>query len=320
MSDVLPRQPLPKGRGESSRADLLPPGKKLAPLDDSRWRKYLSDYNEGLGLVYERLVLNDYLDRIVSQHNIHTVLEAPIFGMAGVSGINSVRLAQRGCAVTLVDDNAERLRGIERIWGELCLRATFVHHADFTRLPFDDHAFDLAWEWAALWYLPNAEALLCELARVSRKLVLVAMPNRVQIGYLLRKYLLERDFVNYVDEGWADIHRIKRVLRGSKPVLSVVEGLEIVEEGVLDVPPWPDTVMPAAQVLQRLGIRSKKLDARFSGAGWNWSTMDYYLGRRPDLKALIDRYTFLERAPIPWQIKAIWAHHRYVLAQVKGKK
>jgi hypothetical protein len=146
------------------------------------------------------------------------------------------------------------------------------------------------------------------------------MPNRVQIGYLLRKYLLERDFVNYVDEGWADIHRIKRVLRGSKPVLSVVEGLEIVEEGVLDVPPWPDTVMPAAQVLQRLGIRSKKLDARFSGAGWNWSTMDYYLGRRPELKALIDRYTFLERAPIPWQIKAIWAHHRYVLAQVKGKK
>ena len=71
--------------------------KKLAPLDASRWKKYLTDYNEGLGLVYERLVLNDYLDRVVSRHNIHTVLEAPIFGMAGVSGINSVRLAQRGC-------------------------------------------------------------------------------------------------------------------------------------------------------------------------------------------------------------------------------
>jgi hypothetical protein len=93
-----------------------------------------------------------------------------------------------------------------------------------------------------------------------------------------------------------------------------------VDEGVLDVPPWPDTVMPAAQVLKRLGIKSKKLDAQFSGTGWNWSTMDYYLGRRPELKAMIDRYTFLERAPIPWQLKAIWAHHRYVLAQVKSQK
>ena len=286
--------------------------KNIRPLPTERRQKYLTDYNEGLGLVYERLVLNDYLDRIVSQHNIHTVLEAPIFGMAGVSGINSVRLAQRGCAVTLVDDNAERLRGIARIWGELDLRATFVHHTDFARLPFDDHAFDLAWEWAALWYLPNADALLRELARVSRKLVFVAMPNRVQIGYLMRKYLLERDFVNYVDESWANINRIKQVIGDS--------GLGIVDEGVLDVPPWPDTVMPASQVLKRLGIKSKKLDAQFTGTGWNWSTMDYYLGRRPELKAIIDRYTFLERAPIPWQIKAIWAHHRYVLGQVKNQK
>ncbi len=286
--------------------------KKLAPLDDSRWQKYLTDYNEGLGLVYERLVLNDYLDRIVDQHAIRTVLEAPIFGMAGVSGINSVRLAQRGCAVTLVDENAERLRGIERIWGELDLRATFVQQSDLTRLPFPDQSFDLTWEWAGLWYLPNAQALLNELVRVSRKLVFVAMPNRVQVGYLIRKYLLERDFVNYVDESWADISRIKKVLRGA--------AVSFIDEGVLDVPPWPDTVMPAAQVLQRLGIRSKKLDSQFTGAGWNWSTMDYYLGRRPELKARIDRYTFLEHAPLPWQIKAIWAHHRYVLGKVREAK
>lgn len=284
----------------------------IKPIPADRWKKYLTDYNEGLGLVYERFVLNDYLDRIVSQHNLHTVLEAPIFGMAGVSGINSVRLAQRGCAVTLVDENAERLQGIAQIWNELNLRATFTHHTDFARLPFDDNTFDLTWEWAGLWYLPNAEALLKELVRVSRKFVFVAMPNRVQVGYLMRKYLLERDFVNYVDEAWADINRIKKVIRDSR--------VEIIDEGVLDVPPWPDTVMPASQVLRRLGIRSKKLDAQFTGSSWNWSTMDYYLGRRPELKAQIDKYTFIERAPLPWQIKAIWAHHRYVLAQVKNAK
>ncbi len=277
---------------------------------DTRWQKYLTDYNEGLGLVYERLVLNDYLDHIVSRSGIHTVLEAPIFGMAGVSGINSVRLAQRGCAVTLVDENPDRLAGVERIWGELDLRATLICHSDFAHLPFPDHSFDLTWEWAGLWYLPDAEGLLKELARVSRKVVFVAMPNRIQVGYFMRKYLLEREFVHYVDESWANIDRIRRVLTAAN--------VEIVEQGVLDVPPWPDTVMPAAQVLQRLGIKSKKLDAQFTGAGWNWSTMDYYLGRRPELKAQIDRYTFLEHAPIPWQIKAIWAHHRYLLGKVSS--
>lgn len=279
-------------------------------LPEERWSKYLTDYNEGLGLVYERLVLNDYLDRIVSQHDIRTVLEAPIFGMAGVSGINSVQLARRGCAVTLVDENPQRLAAIERIWGELSLPATFVCHSYFAHLPFPDNSFDLAWEWAGLWYLPDAQGLLQELARVSHNLVFVAMPNRVQVGYLMRKYLLERDFVDYVDESWADINRIKRVLRDQQ--------VKFIQEGVLDVPPWPDTVMPAALVLQRLGIKSKKLDAQFSGSGWNWSTMDYYLSRRPELKARIDRYTFLEHAPLPWQIKAVWAHHRYVLGQVKS--
>ncbi len=277
-------------------------------LPDERWQKYLTDYNEGLGLVYERLVLNDFLDQVTSRHNIRTVLEAPIFGMAGVSGINSVRFAQRGCAVTLVDDHPARLRGIERIWGELGLRATFVCHSDFAHLPFPDHSFDMTWEWAALWYLPDAQGLLEELARVSRKLVFVAMPNRVQVGYLMRKHVLERDFVDYVDEGWADIGRIKRTMKRAQ--------VEFIQEGVLDIPPWPDTVMPAAMVLQKLGIKSKKLGAQFSGSGWNWSTMDYYLGRRPELKARIDRYAFLEHAPIPWQIKAIWAHHRYVLGKV----
>ncbi len=288
MTDPLPRHPIPK----------------------DTWRKYLTDYNEGLGLVYERFVLNDYLDRIVSQHNVHTVLEAPLYGMAGVSGINSVRLAQRGCAVTLVDENAERLGGVERIWGELNLRASFTHHTDLAHLPFPDKSFDLAWEWAALWYLPDPEATLKELVRVSRKLIFVAMPNRAQVGYLLRKYLLERDFVNYVDERWADMGKIKRKLREW--------GVGIIEEGVLDVPPWPDTVMPAAQVLHRLGIQSKKLDAKFSGSNWNWNTMDYYLGHRPELRAQIDKFTWLEHAPLPWQIKAVWAHHLYVLAKVKS--
>jgi SAM-dependent methyltransferase len=268
------------------------------------WRKYMTDFNEGLGLVYERIVLNDFLEQLLDRYQLRFVLEAPIYGMAGVSGINSVRLAQGGARITLVDSEPDRLDAVARIWGELRLGASFVQVGDFGRLPFDNRSFDLAWNWAALWWLNRPEALLNELVRVSRNLIFVAMPNRAQVGYILRKFFLERDFVDFVDEGWADTHRIKNVL--------VARGAKIVDEGVLDVPPWPDTVMPAAQVLQKIGVRS----SRFSGPAWNWSTMDYYSGRRPDLKERIEHYTILERAPLPWQIKSIWAHHRYVVCSV----
>ncbi len=282
---------------------------RLEPLPPERWRKNLTDYNEGLGLVYERLMLNDFLEILQRKHNIESVIEAPIFGMAGVSGINSVILARNGASVTLVDDNAERLEHVKRIWNELNLTATFSLHAPLSTLHAPSRSFDLAWNWAALWYLPDAEKLLGELARVSRNLIFIAMPNRAQVGYLMRKYVLEKEFVRYVDEAWADIGRVKNVLRGL--------GCEIIDEGVLDVPPWPDTVMPATQVLQRLGIQSKKMQARFEGDDWHWSSMDYYLGKKPELKAQMDRYAFLERAPLPWQIKSIWAHHRYCVARVQ---
>jgi SAM-dependent methyltransferase len=253
-------------------------------------------------------VLNDYLDSLIDQHQVQTVLEAPLYGMAGVSGINSVRLAERGCRVTLVESNAERLAGVRRIWQALNLPATFVRHYDFSQLPFAANTFDLAWAWAALWYLPDAAALLTELARVSRKLVFVAMPNQRQVGYLLRKYVLDRDFFPGVAEQWVQMGRIKRTLRASE--------VEFIDEGVLDVPPWPDTVMPAAEVLKRLGISSQKLDDQFTGDNWTWNTMAYYLGQEPDLRERVMKYAWLDHAPLPWQLKTIWAHHRYVLGRV----
>jgi SAM-dependent methyltransferase len=281
-------------------------------MTEPNWKKYLTDYNEGLGVVYERFVLNEYLEQLVDEYGIRSVLEAPLYGMAGVSGINSVQLAQRGCDVTLVDCLEERLNGVARIWRELELPAHFVLHQDFVHLPFEDNSFDLAWEWAGLWYLPDAETLLRELARVSRRLVFVAMPNSLQVGYLLRKYLIDRDFFDTVDERWVQMGRIKGVLRGV--------GVRFVDQGVLDVPPWPDTVMPAAEVLRRLGINSRRLEAQFSGDEWSWSTMAYYLDQEPDLYDRVIKYAWLDRASIPWQLKLVWAHHRYILGIVDGNQ
>jgi hypothetical protein len=280
--------------------------------ETNTWRKYLTDYNEGLGLVYERFVLNDFLDDLRRQYDIRSVLEAPLYGMAGVSGINDVVFAQKGAQVTLVDDNAERLRGVERIWrADLQLPVNLVYNPPtaWGNLPFADRSFDLTWCWAALWYIQNPAGLLAELARTSRRLVFVAMPNNLQVGYWLRKLVIDREFFHQHDESWTDIGRIRQILEAN--------GVQIIDQGVLDVPPWPDTVMPAAEVLKRLGIRSQQLEQQFTGEGWRWSTMAYYLGQEPDLYDRVIKYAWLDRAPLPWQIKAVWAHHRYLLGVVK---
>ncbi|MBM4458109.1 MAG: class I SAM-dependent methyltransferase [Chloroflexi bacterium] len=276
-------------------------------MSEPTWRHYLTDYNEGLGLVYERFVLNDFLLYLKGQYGFASVLEAPLYGMAGVSGINSVALARVKTPVTLVDDNAERLAGVERIWGELGLPAAFTLTQDWAKLPFPDGSFDLVWNWAALWHLNDPAALLRELVRCSNKLVFVAAPNPVQVGYQFHKHIAEPEFVKEVDERWTDIGLIRRTLEGL--------GVKIIGQGVLDTPPWPDTVMPAAELLRRLGIRSPRLTGRFSGAGWRWSTMDYYLDRQPDLYDRVRKYMWLERLALPWQIKQIWAHHRWVLGR-----
>ena len=271
------------------------------------WKRWMTDYDEGLGLVYERFVLNDLLDGLRAHYNVGSVLEAPIYGMAGVSGINCVGLARAGCDVTLLDNNADRLDDIKRVWGELGLSPHLLYRTDMTHLPFADKSIDLVWNHAALWYMGDqAEALLGEMARVARRAVLVAMPNRWQVGYLMRKYIVDKPFFSTIDERWVDMGRIQRILRAA--------GMRLAGNGVVDIPPWPDTVMPAAEFLQRLGIKSKSMQGRFQGSSWQWSTMDYYTGKNLALRDKVIRYAFLERLPLPWQVKAVWAHHRYVVA------
>ena len=280
--------------------------------ETNTWSKYLTDYNEGLGLVYERFVLNDFLGELLRTHNIQSVLEAPLYGMAGVSGINDVVFARSGVDVTMVDDNAERIRGVQRIWQEdlgMGSSLTYVHPNRWGSLPFADGSFDLTWEWAGLWYIADPAGLLRELVRTSRDLVFVAMPNNIQVGYWMRKLLIDRDFFATHDEAWTHIGRIRRILEEA--------GVEIVEEGVLDVPPWPDTVMPANEVLKRLGIRSQQLEEQFTGDDWQWSTMAYYMDEEPDLYERVMKYAWLDQADLPWQLKSVWAHHRYLLGRKK---
>ena len=269
--------------------------------------KITKHFDEGLGNVYERFMLNIFFDELLDFNPINEVLEIPLFGMTGLTGINSVHFADRGCRVTMLDPKKENVDEAVEMWDLLPYkkdRYEIIHHNDLSALPFEDCRFDLVWDFAALWHISETNKLLNEMARVSSNLVFIVMPNKKQIGYLMRKYILDKEFFNDVDEKWADIERIISEL--------TVMGLRVMDQGVLDVPPWPDTCMPIGQLLEQLKLK-KKEDENKPGKKWNWDIMSYYRGEDQTLKDKVERFSFLEKMTIPWQLKALWAHHRYVI-------
>ncbi len=250
----------------------------------------------GMGVVYEQFMLNRFLERIVKKYRISNALEAPIYGMAGFTGINSIGLARLGVEVSILDTDRERLQMAETAWKIANTKANFSHHSNIAKLPFKDKQFDLVYNFAALWHVEDADKLLDEIARVSNNLVLICMPNSWNPGFQIRNIL------NKLPEGkkWADTKCIEKKLMDN--------GMEILESGVIDVPPWPDSEVPIKKILGSIGIRlgEKK---------WRWSILDYYSGKNPSLKQKAERYAFIENSRLPTAIKRLWAHHIYIMAK-----
>jgi SAM-dependent methyltransferase len=226
--------------------------------------------------------------------------------MTGLTGINSVHFVEKGCKATLVDSRKDKIDEATDLWKALTYdgRYEILYNEDLSEIPFGDRSFDLVWNFAALWHVKEANLLLSEMARISSKLVLIIVPNKKQIGYLFRKYILDKEFFKVVDEKWADIERVSSVLTSL--------GLRIKDQGVLDVPPWPDTCIPIGQIFEKLRIK-KKGEVKKSNRRWSWDIMSYYSRKNPTLKEKVERFSFLERMSMPWQLKSLWAHHRYVV-------
>ena len=153
----------------------------------STWQEYFRNRNEGLGTTYERFILHRYFERIKNRYEIQSLLEAPSFGMTGVSGINSLWWASGGARVAVIDNNRERIELIKGVWEALSLEAVFIYEQrEYEVLPFADNSFDMGWNFAALSVVPRLEKFLHELTRVSRKAVFICIPNRLNILNRLR--------------------------------------------------------------------------------------------------------------------------------------
>ena len=172
------------------------------------WKNYFTDPQEGLGTIYERFILNQIFMKLQRDFKIQEVLEAPSFGMTGISGINSLWWAKNGAGVTVIDDNKQRLSMIQRVWSKVACTADFFYHEDWSSLPLENNAVDLSWNFAALWWINDFGPVLRELARIARKAVLICVPNKNGLGLWARR-AFDKESVAKLKIDYIDPIRIK---------------------------------------------------------------------------------------------------------------
>ncbi|HEX2192761.1 MAG TPA: NAD-dependent epimerase/dehydratase family protein [Acidimicrobiales bacterium] len=271
------------------------------------WRAYLEDEDEGLGTVYERFALARVLESAVERTGATSVLHAPSFGMLGVPGLDAIFLARRGIRVGLLDFDKERFDYTRSLWSEFGLtpETHVVPGPDPATWPDQLPAeYDLVFSFAALWWFDDPWAVLAAQARWARKGLLVCVPNR-NVFMKMRSLLWHRSLFDDLNEEALDPTAIARAARA--------QGLTPVGEGLFDIPPFPDTSVPLANVLRlALGSRGKGDADAQQGGTWSWSILPYLRGQDPGLEERVERFVPFERH-LPSAVAPHLAHHRYDL-------
>jgi len=275
----------------------------LAPLD----------MDEGIGTVFERRMIDAYLRHLMNDRGVRSVLETPADGVTGVPGINSLEFARHGGHVTLANPVQAMLDKAAEVWSRQGLRqhATF-EHAECDALPFADGQFDLVWNFCMFERFDPPDTVVAEMARVSQGYVLIMNQNYRNWGTPVHK--LYHNLANLEwDHGYLPLMSLEAIEACMRRV-----GLEVVERGTIDSPPWMDTWdMPMRGFLKswlgRLGVhwewRSRPSNADTNGG----STPPARPASSASSKAL-DLFEWVERNLPEWFARS-QTHHYYALGR-----
>ncbi|MFQ5472217.1 MAG: class I SAM-dependent methyltransferase [Dehalococcoidia bacterium] len=155
------------------------------------------------------------------------------------SGTYAERLQQLGKSVVGLEADGDSIQ-------EATARGLEVTHGDATSLPFEDNQFDSALLFEVLEHIPNFTAVVREALRVTRRNVLVTVPNVGEYEHLMRYgitywHLVTIDHVNFFElddlvelaercHARADAHRAEplvpaALLRPRRPLWFAVSAL-----------------------------------------------------------------------------------------------
>ena len=207
---------------------------------------------EGFGVSYDRHIMYFQQQILVQQLGLKKVLEMPSVGAKAASSLYSVGFAKAGCAVTITDLDEKMMK----YWKELGLesRLDVKKVKDYGKTNFTDNEFDFAWNFVTFAGLPDKDAYIHEMIRVSKRFVMLISCNNIQSGYPLHRAIhsLFNFPWNHGDTHYNYIGNVKRLMLNN--------GLKIFEYGTIDSPPWPDPVGFRDVRLHRKGIKKIEYD------------------------------------------------------------
>jgi hypothetical protein len=266
----------------------------------------------GLGTTYERWALNRFLLRLFNQYHFQSVLEAPGDGMTGISGINSLILGMQNVPVTLLMENQEKVQFTDKVWKFYAPSSEFHALAErwIDRLPFEDGEFEFVWNFNVMTLQEDHLALLEEMKRVSRRYIMVCIPNRRNYAFPLHKlhHRISGEPWDHGDIELMDPHPWQKLFNQIN--------MQVEEINWLDCPWWPDIVDPAKMVIdffpfvKRFADRARSENRCF----WNYDELPYYCPvEHSDIHKRMSRLAVIEKSRFTW-LKKKFAHHVCILA------
>lgn len=267
------------------------------------WMTYFQDHHEGLGSSYERIILNKLLLKLKHRYKLDTVLEAPVFGFTGITGLNSLVLNKSGCKVTLLDHDQDRINQIRLIHSELQVDIQSEFVDNYIKLPYIDNEFDMCWNFSALWFVQNITDFLSELSRVSKKIILICVPNQYGFGYKWQKAHADIPQDITFNKAFINPGLIKSELQKLNWTL--------ISEDYIDCPLWPDIGMNKEKFLGKY-LSKLNIQTTQDRPSEPVSIMGYYKGEDPGFADRMMKYAFLE-INAPDFFKKMWSHHRWML-------
>lgn len=253
---------------------------------------------ECFGVDYERYAMGKLFARLVRKYDIENVLEIPALGVKAMPSIYSLGFAMAGCDVTLMNGEESSIG----VWKKLGLedRVTFNKCDNIEHTSLEDDSFDLVWNFAVFPSFQNPRAVLTEMKRVSRKYVAVFSVNGYNVGFPV--HTLVHKFTKIP---WT--HGDKQLnIPGKVKQLFTENELGNIKIGVVDCPPWPDS----------LGFRDVRLhrsNIDFNTIDWHSKLIDYI--QKDQIPLWIKAVYCLERFPVPNVLKFPYSHIFYVLGE-----
>jgi len=189
---------------------------------------------EGFGVSYDRHMMYYQQKILVKELKLTNVLEMPSYGAKAASSLYSLGFAKSGCDVTITDLDNNMLS----YWEELGIseKLTFSEVKDYSHTSFPSGQFDIVWNFVTFTHVNDKDTYIKEMARVSKKYIMLISCNNFQLGYPLHRFIhyLYKFPWNHGETYYNYIGNVQNLFRKN--------GLKIYEYGTIDSPPWPDPV------------------------------------------------------------------------------